>query len=79
MSTTAVMPCDCTLVMFGQAKSAGVKRDMKPRFDIPWFTQKAGAAYQNIRYGLGRRLHNIGGKGTTKTATCTVCGATKQL
>lgn len=77
LTGTKVMPCDCTSVFFARAKCANAKREDKPKFDIPWFSREAGALYQDVRYGKGQRLHNLGGKGVTKTATCTVCGRSK--
>ena len=33
--------------------------------------------YQDKKYGPGMRVHNVGKKGGTKSAKCTVCGTIK--
>lgn len=35
------------------------------------------SAYQDQRYGAGRRVHNVGGGDSGATYSCTVCGTTK--
>ena len=78
--TTKVRPCSCTSVLLFEVKcGTGKSRESKPKCAVPWMTQTAGAAYQDAKYGKGLRLHNIGGKGQTKTATCTVCGKHETL
>lgn len=72
---TVVKHCGCTGVQDFEVKSAGGKArsGVRPKQTVPWMTTNAGAAYQDEKYGKGMRLHNIGGKTATKTATCTVC------
>lgn len=74
---TVVAPCPCTNVQDFNVKSAGTKTELRPRATVPWNTRDAGARFQDARYGKGQRLHNIGGRGTSKTITCTVCGQRK--
>ena len=74
---TRVMACPCTGVEVGIAKCGVSKREIKPRFTIPWFNRTKGAEYQDAKFGKGNRIHNLGGKGLSKTATCTVCGVSK--
>jgi hypothetical protein len=73
-----IMACDCTECMFVVVKQAGADGDKCPRWELPWFARRQGANYQDLRYGLGRRLHSKRIKdGKHKGWTCTVCGREK--
>jgi len=76
---TQVLPCNCVSVENFEVKCAGVKRGLRFKATVPYVTRTAGADYQDQKFGLGQRLHNIGGKGSAKTATCTVCGRSKLI
>lgn len=74
---TKVMACPCVGADVIVVKSSNAKRETKPRAIVPWFNRTKGAEFQDKKFGKGMRLHNLGGKGTARTATCTVCGVTK--